>query len=51
MSPTILAVGDDFASTTANKTIDIKINGNMFVDDFVLGPGNGSVVLKIKTVW
>ena len=32
-----------FASTTANKTIDIKINGDMFADDFVLGSGNGGV--------
>lgn len=46
-----------FASTTANKTIDIKINGDMFADDFVLGSGNGgcfenkdSVVKTIENI-
>lgn len=46
-----------FESTTANKTIDVKINGDMFADDFVLGSGNGgcfknkdSVVKTIENI-
>ncbi len=46
-----------FASTTANKTIDVKINGDLFADDFVLGSGNGgcyenkdSVVKTIENI-